>query len=133
MRTYKHIFFDFDHTLWDFETNSKQALQQIFDENDLASKGVPSFEKFYKKYVPINDRYWARYHHGISSKEQVRHGRFHDTLLEFKINDRELAEKMAHSYITNSPRMTALFPDAMEVLRYLQKKYKLHLITNGFA
>ncbi len=133
MKRYQHIFFDLDHTLWDFETNSKQALQQIFDENELSNKGITSFEKFHEKYVPINDRYWARYHNGIVNKAQVRHGRFYDTLLQFGVKDTELAEKMAESYVTLSPRMTALFPNAVEVLNYLQQKYKLHLITNGFA
>lgn len=131
---YKHIFFDLDHTLWDFETNSKMALQQIFAENDLSGRGVSSFEKFHEKYVPINDRYWAKYHHGIVSKEKLRHGRFFDTLKEFKVEDADLAEKMAESYLTLSPKMTALFPDAIDVLKYLQNRnYKLHLITNGFA
>lgn len=130
---YKHIFFDLDHTLWDFAANSEQALRQIFIETGLAEKGVPSFEKFHQKYVPINDRYWARYHHGAVTKEKLRHGRFYDALKEFKINDAELAEQMAESYVTISPKMTALFPDAIDVLKYLQGKYKLHLITNGFA
>ena len=133
MKRYQHIFFDLDHTLWDFETNSNLALQQIFDENELSNKGITSFEKFHEKYVPINDRYWARYHNGIVNKAQVRHGRFYDTLLQFGVKDTELAEKMAESYVTLSPRMTALFPNAVEVLNYLQQKYKLHLITNGFA
>ncbi|HWB61992.1 MAG TPA: YjjG family noncanonical pyrimidine nucleotidase [Chitinophagales bacterium] len=133
MSKYKHIFFDFDHTLWDFETNSTLALQQIFSENALAERGIASFEKFHYKYQPINDRYWARYHHGIVDKEQVRVGRFYDTLKEFGIDDSQLAEKMAEAYITISPKMTALFPDAIEVLQYLQQKYTMHLITNGFA
>ena len=130
---YKHIFFDLDHTLWDFATNSKLALSQIFETLQLAELGVPAFQNFYDKYVPINDKYWARYHNGIVTKEQLRNGRFYDTLKEFKIRDAGLAEKMAESYLTISPKMTALFPDAMEVLKYLQGKYKLHLITNGFA
>ncbi len=130
---YKHVFFDLDHTLWDFATNSRQALQHIFEENKLAERGVATFEKFYDKYVPINDRYWARYHNGIVTKEKLRHGRFYDTLKEFNIQDAALAEVMAESYLTLSPQMTALFPGAVEVLQYLQEKYKLHLITNGFA
>jgi len=83
--------------------------------------------------VPINDRYWARYHNGIVTKEQLRTGRFFDALREFGVVDAALAEVMAESYLSISPRMTALFPDAVEVLKYLQGKYKLHLITNGFA
>lgn len=133
MSKYKHIFFDLDHTIWDFETNSTTALRQIFEEEKLTDRGIPFFDKFHDKYKRINDRYWARYHNGLVSKEQVRVNRFRDTLQEFKVDDLALAERMAESYVTISPRMTALFPDAMEVLKYLQTKYKLHLITNGFA
>jgi putative hydrolase of the HAD superfamily len=130
---YKHIFFDLDHTLWDFETNSKQALQQIYKEQNLIEKGIPVFDNFYNRYVPINDRYWARYHNQIVSKEKLRHGRFYDTLKEFGINDEALAETMAQSYLDLSPKMTSLFADAVDVLKYLQSKYTIHLITNGFA
>jgi len=130
---YKHIFFDLDHTLWDFATNSRMALQQIFEENKLAERGIASFDRFYDKYVPVNDRYWARYHNGIVTKEQLRLGRFYDALRECGITDTELAERMAQSYLSLSPQMTTLFPDTIEILKYLQKKYKLHLITNGFA
>jgi len=133
MSKYKHVFFDLDHTLWDFETNSKQALRQIFEEQKLGERGVPSYDKFHSVYLPINDRYWARYHNQIVSKEKLRLGRFLDTLREFSIDDTDLAETMAQSYIDISPKMTALFTDAIEVLQYLQEKYTLHLITNGFA
>ncbi|MFN8286893.1 MAG: YjjG family noncanonical pyrimidine nucleotidase [Chitinophagales bacterium] len=133
MSKYKHIFFDLDHTLWDFETNSVGALKQIFAEEKLLERGVESFEKFHYKYKPINDRYWARYHNGLVNKEAVRMHRFRDTLKEFGVEDLALANRMAESYVSLSPRMTALFPDAVEVLQYLQTKYKMHLITNGFA
>jgi putative hydrolase of the HAD superfamily len=132
MKSYKHIFFDLDHTLWDFETNSKQALAEIFETEKLAEMGI-TLQGFHFKYRPINDRYWARYHNKLATKEQVRLGRFADTLAELGILDEALAERMAKSYIDLSPRMTALFPDAVEVLKYLQSKYALHLITNGFA
>ena len=134
MTKYKHIFFDLDHTLWDFETNSRKALERIFEEEKLAERGVISFESFHRRYQPINDRYWARYHNQIVTKEQLRVGRFYDTLKEFGVEDPVLAETMAQNYLDISPTMTGLFADAVEVLKYLQdKKYKLHLITNGFA
>lgn len=133
MKNYKHIFFDLDHTLWDFETNSKLALQQIYRELELLSKGVKDFNDFHKRYISINDRYWALYHNQIVSKEKLRVGRFYDTLKEFGLHDELLAEKMAQRYIQISPKMTALFPDAFDVLQYLQEKYSLHVITNGFA
>lgn len=130
---YKHVFFDLDHTLWDFEVNSRKALVQIFEENKLAEKGIPHFENFHARYVHINDKYWARYHNNLVSKEQLRIGRFYDSLREFGAQDASLAETMAQRYLELSPKMTALFPGAIDVLKYLQKKYALHLITNGFA
>ena len=30
MKTYRCILFDLDHTLWDFETNSHQTLQELY-------------------------------------------------------------------------------------------------------
>ncbi len=133
MKQYKHIFFDLDHTLWDFDTNSKQALLQIYDEQKLTERGISSFDNFVGRYKAINDRYWALYHNNIVSKEKLRLGRFHDALKEFGVDDVALAESMAQSYLDLSPMQTALFPDAIEVLGYLQQKYALHLITNGFA
>ena len=133
MKKYKHIFFDLDHTLWDFETNSKQALQKIFAEHKLSERGIASYEKFHSVYLPINDRYWARYHHQAVTKEQIRFGRFYDSLKQLGVDDKLLAEEMAQRYIDISPKMTALFPDAVNVLKYLKSKYRLHLITNGFA
>ncbi len=133
MTIYKHIFFDLDHTLWDFDSNSKQALLQIYEREKLIERNIPVFENFHQRYKSINDRYWARYHNGMVTKEKLRHGRFYDTLKEFGVDDSDLAEVMAQSYLDISPKMTALFPGAMDVLSYLQQKYKLHLITNGFA
>lgn len=133
MKQYKHIFFDLDHTLWDFETNSKLTLEKIFADAKLLELGVASFDKFHDRYLPINNQYWARYHKGIVNKSQLRIGRFRDTLLDFGINNDDLAEQMAQDYLTHSPRQTALFPYAIEVLQYLCSKYKVHIITNGFA
>lgn len=130
---YKHIFFDLDHTLWDFETNSIETLGELFIELELEKYGVPSFEQFHQTYLPINGQYWARYHHKLMPKEELRVGRFAETLRRFNVDNRELAEKLAHLYTERSPFKTALLPDAFDVLNYLSPKYKLHIITNGFS
>ena len=129
---YKHIFFDLDHTLWDFDTNSKIVLRVIYEELDLGKYGVPSFDTFHQTYLPINGQYWARYHHKLLPKEELRVGRFRETLRRFKVENETLAETIAHLYTERSPYQTALFPDTIETLDYLSKKYELHLITNGF-
>ncbi|MBS1623760.1 MAG: YjjG family noncanonical pyrimidine nucleotidase [Bacteroidetes bacterium] len=130
---YKHIFFDLDHTLWDFEANSRATLSELFEELGLKDRGIPSFETFHETYLPINSQYWARYHHKLMPKEELRVGRFLETLRRFKVDDEALAEQIADLYLRRSPYRTATFPDAMQVLEYLSKKYTLHIITNGFS
>ena len=129
---YKHIFFDLDHTLWDFDTNSKVVLKEIYAEFELKLHGVPSFEAFHATYLPINSQYWAKYHHGLLTKDQLRTGRFVETLRRFRIDDIPLAGAISLQYTDRSPFQTALFPDAIETLDYLKEKYELHIITNGF-
>jgi putative hydrolase of the HAD superfamily len=130
---YRHIFFDLDHTLWDFEKNSIETLGELYIELELEKKGVPSFEAFHETYLPINSQFWARYHHKLMPKEELRVGRFQETLRRFNVDDIELAKTLAHLYTSRSPYKTALFPDTIEVLDYLSPKYQLHLITNGFS
>jgi len=133
MDNIKHIFFDLDHTLWDFDKNSHQALVDIFAELELG-KSIKSFDRFLKKYKEINQRYWNLYRQNKVTKEQVRDGRFKDVLAFFKIEDvQEMGNKMSELYITTSPFKTNLFPNTHEVLTKLKSKYKLHIITNGFV
>lgn len=127
----KHIFFDLDHTLWDFETNSKQTLLEIY-EQFIADFQTCTFEEFYQTYKTVNEAYWSLYRKNQTTKTQLRTGRFHDTLKKFKINDEKLAETIATYYVTHSPRKTALFNGTRETLQQLSLKYQLHIITNGF-
>jgi putative hydrolase of the HAD superfamily len=131
-KPYKHLFFDLDHTLWDFETNSKVVLEGIYEEMNLGQYNIPSFEVFHKIYLPINGQYWARYHHKLLPKEELRVGRFMETLRRFDIDDIVLAKTIAHYYTDRSPQQSALMPDAIETLEYLLPKYEMHIITNGF-
>ena len=131
-KKYKHLFFDLDHTLWDFETNSKNALSLIFNAEELAKRGVPDFAHFYECYYEVNGYWWRQYHHKKISKEELRTKRFYETLLRFQVDDATLAERIGEQYLELSPLQTALFPDTLEVLEYLDGKYEMHIITNGF-
>ena len=129
---YKHLFFDLDHTLWDFDTNSQVVLRVIYLELELDGYGIPSYDAFHKIYLSVNAQYWAKYHHGLLTKDQLRIGRFVETLRRFRIDDIPLATTISTHYTDRSPFQTALFPDALETLEYLKTKYELHIITNGF-
>ena len=128
----KHIFFDLDHTLWDFEKNSKMALGILFEELEMG-KHLPSFQRFHTKYKKINAKLWHQYGTGKLEKSVLRVKRFSDTFHEFEVKNQELAEKLATRYVEVSPYQTNLFPNAIETLQELKKEgYQLHIITNGF-
>lgn len=128
----KHIFFDLDHTLWDFEKNSSEALLELFHELKL-NEDIASVEAFIAAYQRINASYWHKYNHGKVSKAEVRTGRFLDTLNTFGVrNSDKKALELGEQYIQRSPHKQHIFPHVHESLMYLQEKYALHIITNGF-
>lgn len=130
---YKHLFFDLDHTLWDFETNSKESLFELFVSHRLNETLTPDFELFYEKYSFHNKRLWYRYNHGFIRQDELKWKRMWHTLLDFKIGDESLSRQLSQEYLEILPTKKALFPHTREILKYLSDKdYKLHLITNGF-
>jgi putative hydrolase of the HAD superfamily len=130
---YKHLFFDLDHTLWDFEANSRQTLEELFHSLRLADRGIIDFDAFHRHYIIHNDKLWERYRNGYIKVDELRWKRMWLTLLDFKIADEPLARTMATRFLDALPTRKTLFPHTVEILQYLTGKgYRLHLITNGF-
>ncbi|WEK36642.1 MAG: YjjG family noncanonical pyrimidine nucleotidase [Candidatus Pseudobacter hemicellulosilyticus] len=130
---YQHLFFDLDHTLWDFEANSRQTLESMYQTFSLESKGVYDFTLFHKNYLVHNDKLWERYRNGYIKAEELRWKRMWLSLLDFKIGDEQLARAMGQEFVDLLPSRNILFPYTLEILGYLQQKgYRMHLITNGF-
>lgn len=130
---YRHLFFDLDHTLWDFETNSKETLGELFALHQLDKTLTPDFQLFYEKYSFHNKRLWHRYNHGFIRQEELKWKRMWHALLEFKVGDEHFAKQLSQEYLERLPAKNALFPHTIEILEYLtDKNYQLHLITNGF-
>lgn len=131
--TYQHLFFDLDHTLWDFEANAKATMLQLYKELELEQKGVHDFELFHRSYLVHNDKLWERYRNGFIKQEELRVKRMRLTLLDFKIVDTALEQTMSVRFLDLLPSRTILFPFTIESLDYLRDKgYRMHLITNGF-
>jgi len=130
---YKHLFFDLDHTLWDFEANARATLETLYEDLGLEAIGVDDFELFYKNYLIYNDMLWERYRKGLIKQEELRIKRMRLALLDFKIADEALSQKMNTQFLDLLPTRTILFPHTKEILQWLtDKNYELHLITNGF-
>lgn len=130
---YKHLFFDLDHTIWDFETNSRETILELYTRHGLFESIHPNFDEFFERYSYHNKRLWDRYHHGFIKQDELRWKRMWHALLEFKVGDEKLAKQLSQEYLEILPTKKALFPYAIEVIKYLTAKdYQLHLITNGF-
>ncbi len=129
----KNIFFDLDHTIWDFETNATQSIIDLHLQLNLEAKGVAPVQLFLEKYMYHNTIMWNKYHNGLITADDLKWKRMAATLLEFKIGDEKLAKQMAETFLTILPEKKVVFPYTFEILNYLQSKnYNLHIITNGF-
>jgi putative hydrolase of the HAD superfamily len=131
---YKHLFFDLDRTLWDFDKNSKLALFEIFEEINWAGLVKPNAERFVTTYQEINEECWVMYRKGEIDKDTLRVIRFRRSLAHYDLTDADLADRLGDMYIEISPRKTNLIDGAIEILDYLKSKgYQMHIITNGFS
>ncbi|MCX7987172.1 MAG: YjjG family noncanonical pyrimidine nucleotidase, partial [Bacteroidales bacterium] len=128
---YKHLFFDIDRTLWDYETNAVDTLTDMYYHRKLENYGI-SLQKYLDEFYYWNDYYWEQFMAGEVGKETLRDDRFFKTLAAFGIDNPQLALTLSSDYIEISPTKTKLFPKVRETLEYLKKYYHLHVITNGF-
>jgi putative hydrolase of the HAD superfamily len=125
----QHVFFDLDHTLWDFEKNSDLAFKKVFDKQNITI----DLNSFLTVYKPLNLEYWKLYREEKISKDELRYGRLKNTFdaVNYAITD-DLIDVIAIEYIDSLPDFNHLFEYTFEILEYLKDKYQLHIITNGF-
>jgi len=123
------IFFDLDHTLWDFEKNSGLAFNEIFIELNFPF----SLDVFLKFYNPINHAQWKLYRENKITQEDLRFNRLNKTFEKLNYSASiGLIDKISEQYITYLFTFPHLFEGAIELLEALKSRFKLHIITNGF-
>ena len=127
-----HIFFDLDHTLWDFDSNSYSTLSFLYYKYELDKKLAATLDEFYVEYMKINNELWHLYDHGKIQKEDLRVTRFIRVFKLFGFVNNRLAASIDGEYISICPTKGGLIEGTVDVLTYLEKKYQLHIITNGF-
>lgn len=129
---YKYIFIDLDDTIWDFHTNARLSLQDMFEQRKLAQY-FTDFDEFFQIYAKRNIELWEQYGKGEITKEFLMSERFRYPLSKMGLDDVELAEEIGIQYLDILPTKTTLMPYAKELLDYLYPKYPLTLISNGFV
>lgn len=124
------IFFDLDHTLWDFDRNSALTFEKIFKLHNVSA----DLSDFLEHYEPINLGYWKLYREEKIDKPSLRYGRLNDAFksIKYEISDKVI-NHLSDDYITYLPSFNHLFDDTLEILDYLSVNYRLHIITNGFS
>ncbi len=128
-----NLFFDLDHTIWDFETNANETLRELYHFYELHKFSSNSEDDFLAIYHKNNDKLWDLYRQHKIEKPLLRTKRFTDTFIEMGVKEADVPTSIWDHYLEVCPTKTALIPGAIETLDYLASRYRLHLITNGFA
>ncbi len=127
------IFFDLDHTLWDYDSNCKEALIEIFELFDLLNFGIKNPTDFIAQFHIANDKLWNLYDTRQITSDELRFRRFREIFVAFGIDDFSICDQLHKAYMAICPNKPHLMPGAAEILQYLSDKYILHIITNGIA
>lgn len=130
---YEMLFFDLDHTLWDFESNAYDTMQDLYNLHQLKDKGIKDFSLFFEHYSIHNTRLWDMYTKGQIEQDILKWKRIWLTLNDFSIDNALLSQTMSKEFLDILPKKTKLLPDAINTLEYLKNKgYMMSLLTNGF-
>ena len=132
MKDIQYIFFDLDHTLWDFERCSHETLQELFAQYHPHIGEEHRFEDFHRIYRHNNEMLWRAYERSEIRTEGIRKKRWELTFEAMNIEMGQWSLDMAQDYLQICPRKPYTFPNAHEVLEYLGKHYQVHMITNGW-
>lgn len=130
---YKHLFFDLDHTLWDFDRNSAESIAEIYETHRLRDRGVVSADVFSEAFIRINRKLWADYDRDLIAHEYIREQRFPLVLNALGVTDTAGCAELNTDYLRLLPQKAHLTESAREILDHLKGRYRMHIITNGFA
>lgn len=131
---YKHLFFDLDHTLWDFERNSAECLADIYEIFDFKSLNISTLEAFQQEFSVVNKRQWSLLEQNLITHDELRRRRFQETLENLGVENlkKSFGLEINEYFLELLPKKAHLIDGAVEVLDYLLPKYELHIISNGW-
>ncbi|RAI84668.1 YjjG family noncanonical pyrimidine nucleotidase [Algoriphagus yeomjeoni] len=132
MKTYQHLFFDLDHTLWDYDRNVQESLSELFLHYKLEELGLTSAQHLIDSFYAVNFKLWAAYDKGELQKDELRTTRFPRIFAQAGVLNAVIPEEFEGDFMLRTSSKKHLFPHTIEILNYLKPKYKLHVITNGF-
>ena len=132
MKTYQHIFFDLDHTLWDYDRNVTESLSELYEHYNLKELGIPTFQQLFDSFHHVNFQLWDWYNVGKIDKVNLRKQRFRMIFAHAGALEDSVPTPFEEDFMDRTSSKPHLFPYSIEILDYLKAKYPLHVITNGF-
>ncbi len=128
---YKHIFFDLDHTLWDFEKNTAEAIDEIYRMFEFWRWSF-TLQDFMEYFREVNIFLWDKFNRGLIDRSELRDTRFVLILKKLGVPEEDIPENIGERYLEIAPVKPHVIPHTHEILDYLKQKYRLHIISNGF-
>lgn len=129
---FTHIFFDLDHTLWDYEYNSRKVLREMYAHFGLNKHLSSTCDEFILSFCDANATLWHAFNLGQITRNEIRNDRFVKILKQCGCGDLPLGDTLSDYYLYHCPRQTRIMEDADLILDYLNRKYHLSIVTNGF-
>lgn len=133
MKKYQHIFFDLDHTLWDFDKNTVETIREIYDIYDFSKWDFFTFHEFMEVFREVNNHLWDKYNHGFIDQMELRNSRFGIILKKLGVAAENIPQGIGKKYLELSPIKPNVLPFTHDMLAYLKPKYRLHILSNGFV
>lgn len=129
---YKNLFFDLDHTLWDFDRNSAESIAELYDLHQLSDAGVPSAAEFSRHFIAVNRKLWADFDQNLITHSFIRERRFPMVFEALGLTDTSASVVLNDAYLNLLPQKPHLMESARDILDHLHGRYPMHIITNGF-
>ncbi len=132
MKNYKHLFFDLDHTLWDFDKNTSEAMEEIYKIFNFSKWSFFTFSDLMKIFYEVNNFLWDKFNNGLIDGLELRNNRFIMILKKLGVNENEIPKGIGEKYLEVAPAKHYVIPFTYEILDYLKPNYQLHILSNGF-
>lgn len=132
MPAYKHLFFDLDHTLWDFERNSNETLADLYDHFGLENYCISGKTVLQQTFGRVNAHLWHLHDTNRITKPELRHRRFREVMSALGCDDHPHCDEYSEWYLAHCSYKPHLLPGTKELLDYLAPRYDMHILTNGF-
>ena len=139
MEKYKHLFIDFDDTLYDTYGNAVIALRETFEVFHL-ERYFDDPQVFYDAYWTANIDLWTRYSKGEITRPYLMVERFRRPLSvspclspDSRLLTPHSCLKISDVFLEYCSSKPGVVDGAHELMEYLkQKGYRMHMTSNGF-